>query len=515
MADSSRSASNNGTRTTTPKVAADGGSIVPAGATGRRPSMHPANPRETDIATTKRAVPVGDPLPQTSHLPAIGEPTAAPSRGAVGSAVARSRENIDDQGQESDKTLEKPGLSDDFFYDKATFKASGVSAKQIPFDSLHLFYCFGFESTRRNNLHYVNEHIIATIVGNVLVFLNLRTMDQDYLAGLRDGAIGSIAVHPSRKYIAVAEVFDDEPNIYMFEYPSLQLYRVLRQGAEKGFSNVCFNTEGDKLASVGMDPDYMLTIWDWKQEKIVLRSKAFSQDVYNVAFSPETDGQLTTAGMGHIKFWRMASTFTGLKLQGYIGKFGLTELTDISTFVQLPDGKVLSSTDTGNLLLWDGGMIKCEIAGKGRKPCHQGKVEVVTLLDGEIITAGEDGYIRVWDFETIDTADVVTTGSAGSQGGAPDAGAPTNSVAQARVFEMEPIDEILVGKDVKVGVNNFGQGNPGVKSKVDQIHGSYTRNDNRVFGTRSSGSLVPSRYAKALDGEAALFPFWSGSRGGY
>ena len=32
------------------------------------------------------------------------------------------------------------------------------------------------------------------------------------------------------------------------------------------------------------------------------------------------DGRLTTAGTGHIRFWKMASTFTGLKL-GDIGKF--------------------------------------------------------------------------------------------------------------------------------------------------------------------------------------------------
>lgn len=150
--------------------------------------------------------------------------------------------------------------------------------------------------------------------------------------------------------------------------------------------------------------------------------------------------------MGHIKFWKMASTFTGLKLQGYLGKFGATELSDIASFFQLPDGKVLSSTETGNLLLWDGGMIKCEISGKGKKPCHQGKIEVVFLVDGEVFTGGEDGYIRVWDVETIDNADVTTSyapASAEANGGNQDR-------FGARVFEIEPIDEILVGKDVKV-----------------------------------------------------------------
>ena len=62
-----------------------------------------------------------------------------------------------------------------------------------------------------------------------------------------------------------------------------------------------FSPEGDLLASQGSDPDYMLTLWDWKQEKTVLRSKAFSQEVFRLSFSTELEGQLTTSGTGHIK----------------------------------------------------------------------------------------------------------------------------------------------------------------------------------------------------------------------
>ena len=97
------------------------------------------------------------------------------------------------------------------------------------------------------------------------------------------------------------------------------------------YSHMAFSPkDGALLASVGGNPDYMLTVWDWKKESIVLRSKAFSQDIYRVSFSPDLEGQLTTSGTGHIRFWKMARTFTGLKLQGQLGKFGRTELTDIA-----------------------------------------------------------------------------------------------------------------------------------------------------------------------------------------
>ena len=146
----------------------------------------------------------------------------------------------------------------------------------------------------------------------------------------------------------------------------------------------------------------MLTLWDWQREKILLRSKAFSQDVFAVAYSPNDAGRLLTSGSGHAKFWRMSGTFTGLKLQGQLGKFGGTELTDIAASCELPDGKVLSGTEAGHLLLWDGGLIKCEIMARGRKPMHTGMIEVCFLEEGELITAGADGVIRVWDVEQMD-----------------------------------------------------------------------------------------------------------------
>lgn len=272
----------------------------------------------------------------------------------------------------------------------------------------------------------------------MLHFIDLETLNKTHLKGFRHGGIGAIAIHPLRTFIAIAEIHPD-PLIYILEYPSLKVHRILRNGAVAGYSNICFNSKGDKLASVGTDPDYMLTIWNWKQEAVILRSKAFSQDVYRVAFADESDGILVTSGVGHIKFWRMNLTFTGLKLQGYLGKFGATELTDINAFAQLPDGKVLSSTETGNLLLWDGGIIKFELSAKGKKPCHIGRIEIVILTDGEILTSGEDGYIRMWDLEVIDNADITSS-----------AGEPVQTSLGSRIFEMEPLDEILIGKDVKV-----------------------------------------------------------------
>eukprot|EP00163_Fabomonas_tropica_P003294 TRINITY_DN1277_c0_g1_i2.p1 TRINITY_DN1277_c0_g1~~TRINITY_DN1277_c0_g1_i2.p1 ORF type:complete len:1610 (+),score=529.40 TRINITY_DN1277_c0_g1_i2:771-5600(+) len=258
--------------------------------------------------------------------------------------------------------------------------------------------------------------------------VNTKTMQTTFLLGLDCGGIGSIAVHPQREFIAVAEK-GFIPNIYIYEYPSLKLVRVLRKGTERAYSHVNFSPSGSLLCSVGAAPDYMLTVWNWKEELILLRSKAFSQDVFNVTFSPSNEGQLTTSGTGHIKFWKMARTFTGLKLQGDIGKFGAVELSDIVGYQELPDGKVLSGTESGGLLLWDGNLIKCELAGPGGKPAHAAGIDVVFKHGNEIVTGSPDGYLRFWDFEQIDQAE---------------------SSIESPIVELAPLDEIQPAEGVAI-----------------------------------------------------------------
>lgn len=126
-----------------------------------------------------------------------------------------------------------------------------------------------------------------------------------------------------------------------------------------------------------------------------------------VKFSPDDEGRLTTSGTGHIRFWRVANTFTGLKLQGDIGKFGKVEMSDIDCFCHMPDGKVVSGAESGSLLMWEGQFIKCRIVRPGEAGCHDGPVLHVSLdrTDMLLVTAGADGYIRWWPFVGIDSAD--------------------------------------------------------------------------------------------------------------
>jgi WD40 repeat protein len=207
------------------------------------------------------------------------------------------------------------------------------SVNDVGRECIALHHLFGADNTRRSNLGIIDEDKVIYITSNSLVIENIATISKEYINGIDGMGIGCYAIHPSKKYIAVGNK-GYQPKIYIYNYPDMTIYKVLNGGAERGYASLSFNAEGDKLASVATAPDYILTIWEWEEEKLGLHTKAFGQDVFNVKFSLDDDRRLTTSGTGHIRFWKMAATFTGLKLQGYIGKFGKVELSDISAYTE-------------------------------------------------------------------------------------------------------------------------------------------------------------------------------------
>lgn len=313
-----------------------------------------------------------------------------------------------DAAKEDDQPEDDPKahLTSTFFYNDAELFQE--SAAHTEFDARYkLAHAFGFDLSRRYNAVPLNETTVVVTNGNYAYFLDLISGSEEIITGHNEGIL-CVAVHPNTEYIALGEA-GSNPNILIYHYPSLKLYRIMKGGTESAYSALNFSPDGKMLAAVGTFPDYTMTIWNWEKETLILRAKAFSQDIYRVTFSDKLAGRLTTGGVGHIRFWEMARTFTGLKLQGEIGKFGNIEISDTAGYAMLPDGKVLSGAESGSLLLWEDGLVKCEFDRPGGKKCHKGMVELVFLNGHDIISAGKDGVIRIWDFTTIDTAETEDT----------------------------------------------------------------------------------------------------------
>ena len=96
---------------------------------------------------------------------------------------------------------------------------------------MQFFACYGQSSYKRYNFHWLGENKFIFATGNTYQILDVNTGQKQIFHSRDTDGIGSIAVHPNKKYFAVAEK-GNLPNIYIYEYPSLRLYRILKKGTE-------------------------------------------------------------------------------------------------------------------------------------------------------------------------------------------------------------------------------------------------------------------------------------------
>lgn len=72
------------------------------------------------------------------------------------------------------------------------------SVAEVGKEDIALHYIFGADITRISNLNFIEDDVIAYIAGNAIVFHNINTTEKEYLLGIDEMGVGSIAVHPSK-----------------------------------------------------------------------------------------------------------------------------------------------------------------------------------------------------------------------------------------------------------------------------------------------------------------------------
>ena len=97
------------------------------------------------------------------------------------------------------------------------------------------------------------------------MLLRLPSLQRQYVFGVDGRGVGAFVRHPSGELFAVAEK-GNEPRVYVYAYPSLEVVRVLPKGTERGYTTMAFSADGKTLATVGMAPDFMLSVWDWENQ---------------------------------------------------------------------------------------------------------------------------------------------------------------------------------------------------------------------------------------------------------
>lgn len=380
-------------------------------------------------------------------------------------------------------------------------KDSVITYNDVLPNYLTEFYDFGTDTTRFSNLVHISAQYVVFAGGNAFHAFNVATSQFVVVPSLTLGGVTTVAATTDRQYLAIAyasAATGAEVHIYKVqpgapedaEQPAgeqdnviivddtlwLQPQAVLRSVRALGVETMAFNADGTLLATVSSDPDFALSVWAWSrpENQLLLSAPAFSSVVMRVAFCRYTADALITGGRAHIKFWKMAQTFTGPKLKGDLAKFGVLDASDATGFLELPSGNFLHGCGTGELAFWDHTTVRMVFVRPGGRKCHAGAIEFLYMdLDGlftrnavagspaealreelerrgvptvadawvsaeefearpgpllpVLLTAGADGYICLWSGHQILQAQYEETMDGGLY------------------YELTPVEEIFVG----------------------------------------------------------------------
>ncbi len=61
--------------------------------------------------------------------------------------------------------------------------------------------------------------------------------------------------------------------------------------------------DGRRLASVGLDDDHCVVVWDWKRGEKLATTRGHKDKIFLLCWNPHLPDQMVTVGIKHIKFW--------------------------------------------------------------------------------------------------------------------------------------------------------------------------------------------------------------------
>uniref|UniRef100_A0A8C2U9E8 Cilia- and flagella-associated protein 43 n=1 Tax=Coturnix japonica TaxID=93934 RepID=A0A8C2U9E8_COTJA len=151
------------------------------------------------------------------------------------------------------------------------------------------------------NFGFINNQTVCYPCGNYILFFNTETKKTTALH-CQTGQVGAFAVNP--KYGVLA--FSDRklnPVIYIYSFPELNKLSELKGHVQLDYSLLAFSFLGPYLASYSSFPDFVLSLWNWKENILLCSESQPGVTATSISFNPMNWQQLCFVTETSVTIW--------------------------------------------------------------------------------------------------------------------------------------------------------------------------------------------------------------------
>ncbi|XP_041098083.1 echinoderm microtubule-associated protein-like 5, partial [Polyodon spathula] len=154
-----------------------------------------------------------------------------------------------------------------------------------PTSSIRLHFIHGYRGYDcRSNLFYTQTGEIVYHVAAVGVVYNRQQNTQRFYLG-HDDDILCLAIHPLKDYIATGQVGRDS-SIHIWDSEMLKTLSILKGHHQYGVCALDFSADGKCVASVGLDDNHTIVLWDWKKGEKLSAIRGSKDKIFVIKMNP-------------------------------------------------------------------------------------------------------------------------------------------------------------------------------------------------------------------------------------
>lgn len=315
----------------------------------------------------------------------------------------------------------------------------------IPDLSLRLEYVHGYRAQgMRNNVRYSKGGEVIFVASTLGVAMARGSKAQKFFQRHTD-AISSFACTNDGAFAATGQHGHD-PFVVVWDTATCQSVATIPDVHANAVSCMAFSNNSKLLATVGLDEDHTISIYEWRSGSVVTRMYGGSAHIFDIAFSKQ-DKDLVACGVKYIRFFTDIMNKAPTCSRPTLGSVGSMQSFMCCNYFA---GAPVVGTRDGNIYMFVDNALKTTVKA------HDGSVSTMDVDSTGtcLVTGGKDGAVRIWNVHLECTKEITVNSVFPDSGNAavkaacfsPDANNILIGTRGAEILEVSVRSGALVGK---------------------------------------------------------------------